>query len=348
MIKKFTSFILVGALTFTFLAGLVSAESSNIENSPTQDEILLDFEGHGSFKESTERNIGISSNTMYKAKKKDGHSFLYEIVDSPEEQPFSLLMQTNPDTFLAVAEKEVTTKNVQSVLEDNRISDEVKTDLKKLMKEIEDRNLEDTTVTIYSPELIPGSVSINGFEHQYDSYYTGYKGYSYKDTWMYYANYISDPGVRELGGTAGQALYKKAYKHLIRQGIGDLVNLLPLGWVANSLYDIFGADATVGGDSNDKAVVTYVEGKYRRYTSISWLGDWRQKAIMDYINYQTVNIQKMVGRNITNKQQSVQYVPSKSWDIQDQRAYEMKDSTTFWDERIYNYYFFDIQFAAPW
>lgn len=345
--KKIISIFLVIALTCGSLLSVVSANSNNDAKAIIHDEIFLDFEGHGSFKSNLNKGTRSLDQASYRAVKK--HGDLYEIVNPPEDFPFKLIMKVKEDTYLAVAEQEVTTKNIQSVMTDNRITDQLKKDVQKLMKEIEERKLRDTTVTIYSPNLIPvqsrkGAVTTSSWTPQYTSYYTGYNGYSYQDEWYYISNYSPVAGTQNLTPyAAAQDFYNRLFQNGMITGFG----FIQFAWIPITLYGLFGADTIIGGNTNDKLVITWVESKYRKYTSISWLGAWRFKAVTDLVYSNTTNFQKISNGTITNEQRTFSNVPTSSWSIPDQRAYQMRDSMTFWDEKIYNYRFFDLYFAAP-
>jgi|GEM_PF-2710782 len=345
------SLFFMAILSIFAISGTVYAQSSDGINTTDSEVIFLENGGHGMFKLSDEININsISSDSHLKAKHK--HGDLYEIVETAKELPFNLVMKVKENKFLAVAEKEVTPANFHSILSDNRISDHIKEDLKGLMKEIEDRNL-DTTVTIYSPDLIidqpqNGVISLKGWEHSHNYYYTGYKNYSYKDEWYYISGYTSEPGsVKLTPYSYAQELYKKSFNHVISEGIGTVLSYTPMSWLSKSFYALFGPDNYIGGSTADRAIVSFSESKWRRYTSISWLGEWNFAAVMDYIDIHRTSVTKWRNVKSFTEEEEYRFRPSPSWDIQDQRAYQMRDSTMFWDEKIKSYNIYGLYFYAP-
>jgi len=120
-----------------------------------------------------------------------------------------------------------------------------------------------------------------------------------------------------------------------------------MSWLSKSFYALFGPDNYIGGSTADRAIVSFSESKWRRYTSISWLGEWNFAAVMDYIDIHRTSVTKWRNVKSFTEEEEYRFHPSPSWDIQDQRAYQMSDSTMFWDEKIKSYNIYGLYFYAP-
>ncbi|ANY74622.1 hypothetical protein BBD41_19770 [Paenibacillus ihbetae] len=345
--------IFTGLLAFSIMFtsfGLV-ASADTYENDDSVKTVV--YKGHGVFVESNNTlNFNKNSEKAYSIYKQN--DAIYEL-HSENNDVTNYLIETANNQYQLVGKKEVDPRNLNSIQQDNRISDYIKDDINKV---IENASNDDFSINVYSPALVENlqtfeanSNSVTPYGYLPTVYYTGKGSLKYKDEVLHIQNYSSLTGERKWNSKdQAQAEYKKVFSQLIQVLVGEGLNQfkkVPAVGISYSFVSMFGQDPAIGGDTKDKIKVFVSEvNKYRKYTSVMFPStDYKLGAISDWVPNYEVHSDKIVSGKITSKTETATY-KGENYQWLDQKAYEQKGSLNYWNELITQHEYYGLVFKS--
>lgn len=214
---------------------------------------------------------------------------LYEVVDGVD-LPYTTVIDVHGDqsVFQAVGTLAIDKNNIDNVIKDDRISPELKSDLDKLVKDIKERNLTETTLTVYSPNLLVSdessrevsTMASGGYTWTSPSYWWGEGGYKYKLETLMIDNYASSTADKFLNSKdAARNYWNTIFENTFKAIIDAVTGVFKQTDIASKIINIIPFPSDIGGNTGDRLRAYTTEDKNIDYYSIQINGSFTTKAI---------------------------------------------------------------------
>jgi len=343
----------------------VSAAGGNEQKSVTKDlpiELTV-FEEHqgvlapsgSSYKEINKDKAKSKKSYKIKQKGKQKEQRLYEVVDG-EDLPYTMVIDVHGDqsVFQAVGEMAINTNNIEKVKKDDRISPELKSDLDKLVKEIKERQLTETTLTVYSPNLLASDTSSGevstlapGYTWTSPTYWWGEGGYKYKLETLMIDNYVSDTADKYLSSNLeARNLWSKVFENTFKVVVDAVTGVSKVLDIPSKIIDIIPFPSDIGGNTGDRLRAYTTEDKNIDYYSIQIGSSFTTRAIGDQSWHRWVGITIIDGYS-TMKQSNEIYKRTPNFTNLAHYCYLYRSSSSQYREYLVSWNYFGNVFTSP-